>query len=187
MYFFTTNCPTFTFPQVNCPQNHTVMVVEIGAPTPAAASVNSAGEVLIVLSLSAPMTARIRGVAWMANVTVLMDLVESTVALSSAWWTVVTMATVLMDLACVRRVSLARTVVRPLVSVTVWAGAVVLMMSVFVTSRGQALTVPSSFVQMIAMIADFALTVPANVKRATLEKTVVSSRVPTTATTGASV
>lgn len=181
-----TNCPTFTFPQVNCPQNRTVMVVETGAPTPAAASVSQAGGVQIVLSPSAPMTARIKGAVWMANVTALMGLAESTVALSSAWWTVVTMATVLMDHACVRRASLARTVVRPPVSITVWAGAVAWRMIVFVTSRGQALTVPNSFVRKIATIEDFALTVPANVKRATLEKIVVSSHVPATATTGAS-
>lgn len=150
------NCFTFASPQVNCPQNHTVMVVEIGAPTPAAASVSQAGGVQIVLNLTAQMTARIRGVVWMANVTVLKDLVESTVVLSSAWWTVANMVTALMDLACVRRVSLERTAVRPIVSMTVWAGAVVLTMSVSVTSRGQVLTVPNSFVQMIAMIADFA-------------------------------
>lgn len=78
------NCPTFTFPQVNCPQNHTAMAVEIGAPTPAAAFVSQAGGVQIVLNPTAQMTARIKGVVWMANVTVLTDLVESTVALRCA-------------------------------------------------------------------------------------------------------
>lgn len=60
------------------------MAMEIGALTPAAASVSQAGGVQIVLNLTAQMTARIRGVVWMENVTALMDLVESTVALRSA-------------------------------------------------------------------------------------------------------
>lgn len=98
-----------------------------------------------------------------------------------------TTATVSMDPACVRKASVVKTAARPIVSTTAWAGDVVSRMSVFATSRGQALTAPNSSVQTIAMITDAVSMAPVNAKRASPEKTVVSSRVRTTATTVACV
>lgn len=98
------------------------MVMGTGALTPAAVLVNPDGRAPTAPNLNAPMTARTRAAVWMANVNALRALVGMTVLLSSACWTAVTMATVLMAPASVRRASSVWTAPRPTASTTVWAG-----------------------------------------------------------------
>lgn len=163
------------------------MVMGTGAVTPAAACVSLDGRAQTAQNLNALMTARIRAIVCMASVTALTVLVVMTVVLSSAYWIAVTTATVLMDPAYVRWVSLVRTAARPTASTTAWVVDVVLKMSVFATSHGKALTALNSSVQRTVMIVDTVLMAPVNVKRATLEKIVVSLLVLATVITMACV
>lgn len=154
-----------------------------GVLTPAAAYVSLVGRAPTALNLSAPTTARTKAGVWMANVNALKALVGTTVVLSSACWTVVTMATVLKAPASVRRASSVRTAPRPTASTTAWAADAVWTMSVFAMSHGRVSTALSSSVQTTAMTVDAASMAPATVTRASLEKTVASSLVLATVTT----
>lgn len=155
---------------------------ETGALRPAAAPANLDGRDPTAQSLSAPMIARTRVAVWMVDVNALRVSVGMTVVLSSAYWTVVTMAIVLKGPVFVKKASLVRTVLRPTALTTAWVEDAVLMMSVFVMSHGQALTALSSSVLWTAMTVDAALMVLAIVMRASLERTVGSSVVLTIAT-----